>query len=298
MIKTTKALEQATVITHGGTFHADEVLATVMLSKIMDDVVVFRTFQVPEELNDHVIVYDIGGGEFDHHQKGGNGSRENGVPYAAAGLIWRAFGPQIVSATCNPQLVWDLIDRDLVQGVDAIDNGVAPKTEPTQMTLSIIVSQFNPNWDSDEDVDEAFLKAVALAEIVFDNALASAVSKAKAKNIVEEAIDKSEGHIMVLDQYAPWQEYIFASTNSKADAIQFVVFPSNRGGFNWQCVPDCLGSFGQRKSVPAEWKGLRGAELQEVTGVKTAIFCHPAGFIGSAETLEDALALAKMAVEA
>ena len=103
---------------------------------------------------------------------------------------------------------------------------------------------------------------------------------------------------MVLDQFVPWQEFIFASANKKAEEVQFVVFPSNRGGYNWQCVPDALGSFGQRKPVPTEWRGLRGKDLQELTGVQTASFCHPAGFIGGADTLEDALALAKLAVEA
>lgn len=124
------------------------------------------------------------------------------------------------------------------------------------------------------------------------------MSKTKAQKIVDEAIEISEGHILVLDQFVPWQEFIFSSTTEKAEGIQFVVFPSNRGGYNWQCVPDSLGSFGQRKSVPTEWKGLRDFDLQKVTGVATASFCHPAGFIGGATTLEDALALAKLAVNA
>ena len=136
------------------------------------------------------------------------------------------------------------------------------------------------------------------AEVVFDNTLASTIAKAKAEQIVEEAIEKAEEHIMVLNQFVPWQEYIFSSTSPKADEIQFVVFPSNRGGYNWQCVPDGLGSFGQRKSVPEEWKGLRDDDIQKVTGIDTATFCHPAGFIGGAETFADAYALAKKAVEA
>ena len=75
----------------------------------------------------------------------------------------------------------------------------------------------------------------------------------------------------------------------------FVVFPSNRGGYNWQCVPVALGSFAQRHPVPQEWRGMSGKELQEVTGVTTATFCHPAGFIGGAETREDAILLAEIA---
>lgn len=299
-IKTTKNQKQATVVTHGGVFHADEVLATVILSKVLEDITVLRTFKVPEGLSDDVIVYDIGFGRFDHHQKGGNGARENGVPYASVGLIWKEYGHQIVENTANPELVWELIDRDLIQGVDATDNGAMPKPESelSNMSFSNIISGFNPTWDSNEDSDEAFIKAVEFAETVFENTLKNATAKAKAQKIVEEAIEKSQEHIMVLEQFVPWQEFVFSSENAKASEVQFVVFPSNRGGYNWQCVPDMLGGFGQRKTVPSEWRGLSGENLQKVTGVPTAIFCHAAGFLGSAETFEDAYALAKLAVEA
>lgn len=300
MIKTTKNQEQATVVTHGGVFHADEVLATVILSKVLGDITVLRTFKVPENLSNDVIVYDIGFGKFDHHQKGGNGTRKNGVPYAAVGLIWKEYGHKLVEDT----LVWELIDRDLIQGVDATDNGAPkPESESTgpvvrNMSFSNAISGFNPTWDSNEDSDEAFAKAVEFAEIVFENTLKNATAKAKAQKIVEEAIEKSQEHIMVLDRFVPWQEVIFSSENAKASEVLFVVFPSNRGGYNWQCVPDVLGGFDQRKPVPSEWKGLSGEKLQKVTGITTATFCHPAGFLGSAETFKDAYALAKLAVEA
>lgn len=306
MIKTTKNMEQANAVTHGGIFHADEVLATVILSKVLgEELTILRTFKVPENLSNDVIVYDIGFGKFDHHQKGGNGARENGVPYAAVGLIWKEYGHQIVENTANPELVWELIDRDLIQGVDATDNGAMPKpeTESTgpvvrNMSFSAIISSFNPTWDSSEDPDEAFIKAVEFAETVFENTLKNATAKAKAQKIVEEAIEKSQEHIMVLEQFVPWQEFVFSSENAKAAEVQFVVFPSNRGGYNWQCVPDVLGGFGQRKPVPSEWRGLSGENLQRVTGIPTANFCHAAGFLGSAETFKDAYALAKLAVEA
>ena len=299
-IRTTKSPENATLITHGGTFHADEVFGTVILSKIFREANVLRTFKVPEGLDNDVIIYDIGGGRFDHHQRGGNGQRENGVPYSSVGLLWKEFGYYIVKNTCNnPYLVWSLIDRDLIQGIDAQDNGVMPKTDyPTSpMTVSNTISSFNPTWDSNENVDEAFKKAVDFATVIFDNVLTNAIAKAKAQEIVEEAIENAEDGIMILDRFVPWQEFVFSSTNPKAKKIMFAVFPSNRGGFNWQCVPDKLNSFGQRKAVPSEWKGLNGEALQSITGISTASFCHPAGFIGGADTLTDAIALAKLAVK-
>lgn len=288
------------VITHGGIFHSDDVIATVILSKVFGNITVLRTFKIPDIISDDVIVYDIGLGKFDHHQKGGNGVRENGVPYASSGLIWKEYGHKLVESTSNPEFIWKTIDRELIQGVDATDNGAMPRGENTIPCMSICgaISSFNPTWDSSEDSDEAFLRAVKFAETIFDNVMASAISKANAQSLVTEAIENSSDGIMVLKQFAPWQNIVFHSKNPKANDILFVVFPSKRGGYNWQCVPNTPGGFDQRKPVPSSWKGLNGFELQNETGVSTATFCHAAGFIGGAETMEDAIALAKIAVNA
>ena len=39
----------------------------------------------------------------------------------------------------------------------------------------------------------------------------------------------------------------------------------------------------------AKWAGLRNTELQKVSQIKTAKFCHRNLFIANADTLEDAL---------
>jgi uncharacterized UPF0160 family protein len=304
MIKLVKMndITKANLVTHAGVFHADEVVATVILKKILGDVTVCRTFKVPTgAISDNVIIYDIGGGKYDHHQKGGNGLRDNGVPYAATGLIWQAYGLKLLANnnSCNPELVWNYIDREIIQGIDAVDNGKMPRVNYPTHSLSFtqIISAFNPNWDSEEDTDIAFARAVEFAECVFDRFWAKAESKAKAKSIVETAIEQAVDHIMVLEKFVPWEGAVFSSENSKAATIYFAVFPSNRGGYNWKCVPDLLGSFGQRCTVPTAWWGLQGIELQKLTGVKTATFCHPAGFIGGAETLEDTIKMARIAIE-
>ena len=224
-----KETEKANAITHGGIFHADEVMATVILSKVMEDLRVCRTFKVPEDVAEDVVVYDIGYGELDHHQKGGNGARENEVPYAACGLVWRKYGMQICAESVAPEKVWDIVDRMLIQGIDATDNGVMPRADyPTQtMTISAIGSGLNPNWDSQDDPDSCFMQAFNICEQVFDNMFSRAKGLVKADSIVEEAIEKSEEHIMVLDQFVPWDNPLLNSENEKAADIQFVIFPSN-----------------------------------------------------------------------
>ena len=83
----------------------------------------------------------------------------------------------------------------------------------------------------------------------------------------------------------------------KAKDILFVVFPSNRGGYNVYAVPKEAGSFENRKSFPKEWAGLRDEKLQKITGVNSAAFCHIACFICTAKTKDDAIKLANLAIE-
>ena len=122
-IKMINAQEIATTnaITHSGIFHADEVMGTVLLSKILPEVKVCRTFKVPEDVAEDVIVYDIGGGIYDHHQRGFNEARENGIKFSSFGLLWRKFGMQLLSNNENAELVFEIFDKSFVTGIDAVD---------------------------------------------------------------------------------------------------------------------------------------------------------------------------------
>ena len=303
-ITITQNVFEANYITHAGVFHGDEVLATVILAKIAEmqgkEYTLARVFKVPENISKDVIVYDIGEGDFDHHQFGGNGARKNGVPYASCGLIWKKFGNLLTFDSPNPEMVWGLVDSMLIQGADAGDNGDLPKMSypANVMSVSNLIFLTNPAWDSEESSDEAFVNAVKVAEIIFETTLNSAKARARAESLIEKAIEESEDGIMILERFAPWQGGILSSTNPKAKDILYVVFPSNRGGYNWQGVPDALGSYALRKPTPKEWWGKPAEELQKVTGVDTATFCHNTGFLGATKTLEDAIKMARMAVEA
>ena len=297
-IKITKNIEEANCITHSGIFHCDEVFSTVLFSKILPEVIVCRTPEV-EQVRDNQYVYDIGGGELDHHQFGGNGERENGVKYSSCGLVWRKFGKDLIKKYTDEKIeeVWKKLDKDLVQYIDAGDNGQIPTIDLDYKLVQLagIISAFNPNWDEEVDPDDKFIEAVKFANVVFENSIKSTISKLKAKEEVELAINNSKDGIMVLNKYLPWKEILLESDNEKAKLINFAVFPSNRGGYNVYTVPVQVGSFESRKLLPEEWAGLRDEELQKVTNVKTASFCHNKRFICVAGTKEDALKLAKMA---
>ncbi len=299
-IEITKDINKANCITHSGTFHADEVFATAILSLVLDNIILYRANEIKQEIS-NTIIYDVGLGKLDHHQVGGNGKRENGVSFASCGLVWNNYYTKVLLKigvdAKDIEYIKEQIDKNLIQFIDANDNGITPKvdTEYKYVNLANIISQFNPNWDENVDSDIKFLEAVNLSKTVLKNEICAEISKLKAKSKVEKAIENSKDRIMILDEFMPWKEFIIESNLKKAKDILFVVFPSNRGGYNVYAVPKEAGSFENRKNFPKNWAGLRDEKLQEVTKVKTAAFCHIACFICTAKTKDDAIKLAILA---
>ena len=249
------------------------------------------------------IIYDVGRGELDHHQKGGNGQRENGIMYAACGLVWKKYHKEVFEKLGIDSKDWDYlysqIDKNLIQFIDANDNGKTPALDVDYkfVTIASIVASFNPRWDEDMSIsNDRFIKAMDVCRKVLENEILSQVSKLKAKDKVEKAIEESENHILILEEYMPWQDFVLSSESDKAKDLWYAIYPSKRGGYALHCVNVKQGSFENRKSLPKEWSGLENEKLQEVTGVKDARFCHIACFLATTDTFDAALELAKLAV--
>ena len=304
---------EAALITHGGTFHADDVFSTVIMAKLLklrnpnQKLTFARVSRVTDDITG--FIYDIGYGPYDHHQRGGNGRRGNDVPYAACGLIWRDFGKEYCERSGVPDVdkVWRAVDTLLIQGIDASDCGTLPPLDYAAhpMSVSSMIAQFNPNWnEANDEVAQyaAFMKACELADTIFDKTFNTAASTAAAASAVHEAIAKSHYRIAVLDKFMPWIEGVFELGNKtgddaeKARKLMYVVYPALRGGYQWRAVPISPNSFAQRNECPVEWRGLSGEELQKVSKIDTATFVHTNGFIGGADTKEDAFSMAFYAV--
>jgi len=247
------------------------------------------------------IVYDVGDGEFDHHNIEKQ-RRENGTPYAACGLIWRRFGMEVIHSVC-PELspedsvaVFQHIDLGLIQGIDALDNGVRAVINiiPT-MNISAIISGFNPTWDADiKENDQYFNEAVKLAYSVLDNVLKEQAAVMKAKAKIVEAYDKRmRQEVLLLDRPYPWAS-ILNEVDTRKEVL-FVIFPRDEE-FLIQTVRGSGGFFGNRKSLPEAWAGKREHELNEVIGIQDAVFCHPARFIAGARSFDSILKMADIAV--
>lgn len=234
--------------------------------------------------------YDADVGRFDHHQRGGAGERENGIPYSSFGLIWQKYGLEICEGN---QDVAKAVDAGLVLKIDAIDCGYVEGIYGG-ISLSQAISMFNPTWQEDSDFDVCFDEAVEYTARLLKRFIASANGGISAKDVVAKAIDNAEDpRVIVLEKYTPWKRTV----NALSEEALYMVYPSQTGQWRIQTVSAELGSFEDRKPLPKQWAGLSDKELQEVTKIDDAIFCHNGLFIAGAESFESTMRMASIALQ-
>lgn len=287
-------MNNITVATHNGIFHADDVFSIAALKQIFPSLNLVRTrsSEIIAEADMVVDVggqYDAGANRFDHHQRDGAGERENGIPYSSFGLIWKKYGVQICEGNED---VAKAVDSGLVSTIDAIDCGYVEGVAEG-ISLSQTISMFNPTWEEDENIDKCFDEAVVFASRLLERFIASANGGVKAKVIVAKAIEEAKDpRVIVLEKFTPWKRTVHALSE---DAL-YMVYPSQTGQWRIQTVPVEPGSFENKKSLPAPWGGLSENELQEVTGINDAMFCHNGLFIAGAESFEGVMQMANLAL--
>lgn len=269
------------VLTHSTVFHADDVFGVAMCRLINPKIKIIRTLDVESNLEaaknigEKVLVFDIGLGRYDHHQKD-KALRPDGTPYCGFGLLWRDFGYQL----CPEKEAWERVDQAFVIGIDKADNGIA------QNLLSSSIKAFNPTWDSQDSENVAFHRAMLVAEQILIQQVKQANSSVAAKS--EVIASYTGGEILVLDRYLPYQDTV--QNDARLKDVLFVVYPSIRGGWNIQTVPQVPGQFVNRMNFPEEWLG----HADEARGIH---FAHTANFLIACDTKEQALKVAREAVE-
>ena len=292
----------AKAFTHSGKFHADDVFSSALLLYLNPQITITRGNRVPEEYDG--IVFDIGRGRYDHHQRDSR-VRENGVPYAAFGLLWEELGGEILGGTLAQRF-----DEEFVQPLDNNDN-TGEKNE-----LATLIGNFNPVWDAQKNIQKEeecisaepaltaeeksrgltkeFQRAVQMAGMILENKFARYRADARADAQIEVVLsareDPTDTRILVLSEFVPCQKRL------KETDTAFVIFPSNRGGYciQPQKKPD---SMNYKCSFPKQWLGLENEELQKATGLASAGFCHKGGFLMTVGDEADAIRACEISLE-
>lgn len=241
-----------------------------------------------------------------------------------------------LSPGADLDILYEKIYTDFIEAFDANDNGVnviAPKDlesaglskkfEDRGFSIASVVNRYNytpsttagivQNKEQEQAEEDArFAKASAF---VGEQFLIELTDRAQAwlpaRNIVKKAYEERlqydpQGRILVLPDGMPWADHLYSLEKEApipdgvAPQVLYVLFPEKpEPGSKWRirAVSKENGGFENRKDLPDPWKGVRDAQLDEVSGVPGCVFVHAAGFIGGNQTFEGALEMAKKAVE-
>ncbi len=293
--------KKITIVTHSSKFHTDDVFAVATLLLVLEkehDVTVIRSrdkdvIDTADYVVDVGFIYDAKKNRFDHHQVGGAGVRENSVPYASFGLVWKKYGAEL----CGNQEIADMIDKTLVQPIDAKDNGVQIYKGVIDNVYPYEIQSFThafiPSWKEGLGaIDQIFMQVVSYAKALLDREIIRNRHDLEARDIVKQAYEESEDkRLIVFDGYYSAGKHII-----KYPEPLFIVFPSSDGTWIIDTVQDDPESFVDRKSLPVDWAGKSGEELEKITGVPGAIFCHNNRFLAVAQTKDAILKLAEIAL--
>lgn len=290
--------------THSGSFHADDVFAFAILKAATGGQVRLIRSRDAADWDAAAVVFDVGNvydpdlGRYDHHMRD-KPLRDNGEAYSSAGLIWRDYGRDAIARLCPAAtaaqvgVIWSKVDGGLIRDVDLMDNGAMDR-HPGH--FSTVLETFCPTFaETGADEDAAYHQAVGLADQVLARAVAHGFAAAQAQDAVALAAQNAEDpRIVVLDTRLPWDDAVF---DLGLDHVLYVIRPA---GKDWtvSAVPPARGSFGQKKSLPAAWGGLRDGELAAVCKVVDATFCHSALFVCGAKSRDGAVAMARLAASA
>lgn len=288
------------IITHSGTFHLDEVLAIATLKMHLKgkEIAIVRTRD--DALiagGDYVVdiggIYDPARNRFDHHQQGGAGMRENGIPYSSFGLVWKHYGASVSGSA----QVAAAIDEKIGHPVDMGDNIqeyyklIRRDTEP--LILQTFVAAYRPSWNDGVTYDERFAELLSVIERFLELSIHLEKDRIEGEALVREAYHRAgDKRIVILDGPYPWHWEL-----AEHPEPLYVVKPKNQSVW-WEveCVRDNPNSFKNRRDLPAKWAGLTDGAFVEATGISDAIFCHNHRYIAVARSKEGALRLAELAL--
>lgn len=293
------------LITHNGAFHADDLFACATLILIMEkegyeyEIVRTRDMEVIEKAD---YVFDVGGiydekvNRFDHHQKNGSGARQNGIPYAAFGLVWKHFGMSLCEGNKN---VWEIIDNEIASPIDANDNGIDIASLKFKNVKpyagSRVFTIYEPTWKETENhIDQIFIDQAIRVSLLLKREIEVAIHDVEGVNLIKQSYETSEDkRVVVLDTSLP--RYLYQQVLSSFSEPIYLISPSNHGtSYKVEAITKSPETMQSRKPFPSSWRGILagGGNALEITGVEGVLFVHNSGFLANLDTKENALKFA------
>ncbi len=292
--------------THDGAFHADEVLATAILTRIYPDHYIIRTrdpdiWPMIDILIDVGGVYDPSYNRYDHHMPEPP-KNHLGHYYSSAGLIWKHYHQAYFKTIGIPSdftfkdVTYDLyrpVEKHLrthwIYPIDRVDNGTAQCPTP----ISDIIKAMRPidAEKSRKRYDEAFLDTVSMVSHLFYRSCFHAVDHviAKIKAMAGEKIYYNDCQIVCAEYPIPDPK------NYSMTEAHFLIYPQDDydGSERYMVIRPVQNPLTKEFKTPfsSAMLGLRQEAILKKIGIDGIVYCHHNGFSALAKDKESALTL-------
>lgn len=276
-----------TIVCHNGLMHSDDVLAAAFLSSV------FRLLNHPftiKRMNGKdvikyagdpaYLIFDVGGGRYDHHDKKHMQYRvEGGFPYAAFGLLWKDFGKSYITEVFKAQTGKDPsdslvekffqeFDKKYVSVIDNRDNN-GPKIASN---ISDAITAMNGRTPCDAN----FMAAVSWAQTAFDAWINSTINAMEDERELNESLARLPDDALVLELEHHLK--LSGDVNEKCPHLHYVIYPSIRDEGYWNIT--ALADSSNKTICPF---------IHDVSLYLDVPFVHPNGFMAVGKSKEAAI---------
>lgn len=301
------------LVTHSGTFHLDDAFAYAVLRLALGlgeagkDHALVRTREeaviaAADVAWDVGAVYDAEANRFDHHQRGAPVREGDGLPYSAAGLVWRRHGEAAVRALLAPRGAVGMARQSRARSTARWCAASTGST--TGSAIPRTRSGWRRWWKTSTRPGTPPRSATGRPRTrrSCGRPTCPRASCAAAPGPCGRASPPTRWRwprTRARPTRACWNPAASCPGRGRCSPtppLLYAVHPAPNGDWMVDAMPPERGSFGQRLPLPEGWAGLRGAEPAAASGVPDAVFVHARRFVGAARSREGAVAVARGAI--
>ena len=260
------------VYIHSGNFNVDDVISMALIKIVNPTIEIVRTNYINQE-NEFELLVGIGNCKISYNRKP-YVSDYYGNLLSLSSLVWESVADDILNMyhIKNIDDAFDKFYHKLIKKIIyTVRNNydISNSFPENKILLSFNSIIGNP--------DENFIEAVEVGKIIIENVLRKIVEEVEYESIENEIWQKakinSSNGIYILEQYIPWQNHL--SKNKEENDVKVVIFKSNRSGYN---------------VISGDSETFKISDCEHLS------FCHPSGFMGIADDLNQAIKAANYSI--
>lgn len=317
-------MKELKVGVHDGIFHSDDALCVAMVDLILHP----KKLTVVRSRDKNLLklcdfILDVGGSDYisdltvmlDHHQEETETDfYENGIKKAACGklfeYLWqkRFFAQKydLLNKSDNELIkIKNKLLEKIFYPVESMDNGQT--VEGVENNKFAFTHSMIPPYNK-QDADtlmKAFIETKDMIKKVFDNIVNCIITEVDSEEEIIDLINKRDmdgfgKNILIMDKFLPWIDPVikYNANPENKNIIKIVIFKNSIKDYRAQVVPvgDPNNRFKSYILFPESWGAKRGEELENESGIKGAIFCHPGLFISGWDNLNSAIRAAEKSI--